>query len=71
MIYRALLITGVLAASAGLLFAGQSEDRCHLGLEKDTPSHRPVTSRPSPTAKVVAPPRVGGLHHRHEWHEAA
>ena len=44
------------------------EDRCHLGLEKDTPNARRITPRPSPTAKVV---RVGGLHHRYEWSEAA
>ncbi len=36
------------------------EDRCHLGLDKDSPNERPVTPRPSPTAKVVALPRVGG-----------
>jgi len=47
------------------------EDRTHLGLRKDTPSRRPVTPPPSPTAKVVAVPRVGGLHHRYEWREAA
>ncbi len=47
------------------------EDRCHLGLDKDTPERRPVTPRPSPNAKVVALPRVGGLHHRYEWREAA
>ena len=47
------------------------EDRCHLGLGKDTPHARPVTPRPSCTAKVVALPRVGGLHHRYEWREAA
>ena len=47
------------------------EDRCHLGLGKDTPDRRPVTPRPLPTAKVVALPRVGGLHHRYEWREAA
>ena len=47
------------------------EDRCHLGLEKDTPNERRITPRPSPTAKVVALPRVGGLHHRYEWSEAA
>ena len=47
------------------------EDRCHLGLDKDSPNERPVTPRPSPTAKVVALPRVGGLHHRYEWREAA
>ncbi len=47
------------------------KDPCHLGLEKDTPDERPITPRPSPTAKVVALPRVGGLHHRYEWREAA
>ena len=44
-------------------------DRCHLGLDKDTPDHRAVTPRPSTTAKVVALPRVGGLHHRYEWRQ--
>lgn len=47
------------------------EDRCHLALDKDPPAERPVTPRPSPTAKVVALTRVGGLHHRYEWQEAA
>jgi len=40
------------------------EDRCHLGLERDTPEGRLVASKPSPHAKVVALPRLGGLHHR-------
>ncbi len=47
------------------------EDRCHLALAKDAPSGRNVASRPSGTAKVVALPRVGGLHHRYAWREAA
>ncbi len=47
------------------------EDRCHLGLAKDTPDKRTVTARPSGKAKVVALPRVGGFHHRYEWREAA
>lgn len=47
------------------------EDRGHLGLDKDTPDSRAITPRPSPTAKVVALPRVGGLHHRYVWQEAA
>ncbi len=42
-------------------------DRCHLALEKDTPSHRAVEKRPSRDAQVIALPRVGGLHHRYEW----
>ena len=47
------------------------EDRCHLGLEKDTPDSRAITPRPSPCARVVALPRMGELQHRYEWHEAA
>jgi hypothetical protein len=46
-------------------------DRCHLGLERDTPEGRPVTPRPAAHATVVALPRVGGLHHRYVWREAA
>ena len=47
------------------------EDRCHLGLDKDAPASRPMTPPPSSTARIVALPRVGGLHHRYEWREAA
>ena len=46
-------------------------DRTHLGLDKDTPSGRAVTPRPSPETTVVELPRLGGLHHRYEWREAA
>jgi putative transposase len=38
--------------------------RTHLGLGKDTPSPRPVTS-PS-AGRVVGIPEVGGLHHRYD-----
>ncbi len=38
-------------------------DRTHLGLEKDAPEERPV--EPREMGKVVAFPRVGGLHHRY------
>ena len=43
------------------------EDRTHLGLEKDTPIPRAVQSRCD--GKVVALPRVGGLHHRYSREE--
>jgi len=46
-------------------------DRCHLSLDKDPPEPRAVFPRPAANAEVVALPRVGGLHHRHEWREAA
>jgi transposase InsO family protein len=39
------------------------EDRTHLGLKKDVPEERPVEAREM--GKVVAIPRVGGLHHRY------
>jgi hypothetical protein len=32
---------------------------------------RPTEHRPTPEAQVVGLPRVGGLHHRYEWREAA
>ncbi|MCX6928097.1 MAG: integrase core domain-containing protein [Verrucomicrobia bacterium] len=47
------------------------EDRCHLGLEKDTPDLRVVTPQPSRSARVVALPRVGGLHTCYEWRQVA
>ncbi len=47
------------------------EDRTHLGLDKETPTERPVSNRASPEAKLIELPRVGGLHHRYEWSEAA
>ena len=47
------------------------EDRTHLGLDKETPLERPISSRVSPSAKLIELPRLGGLHHRYEWSEAA
>ena len=37
----------------------------------DSPDGRPPETRPSPTARVVGLPRVGGLHHRYAWAKAA
>ena len=45
-------------------------ERVHTGLG-DSPDGRPIEARPSPTATVVGLPRVGGLHHRYVWAEAA
>jgi transposase InsO family protein len=42
------------------------EDRTHLGLAKETPAGRPRGSNPSASCKVVAMPRLGGLHHRYQ-----
>ena len=46
-------------------------DRTHLSLEKDTPRGRPIQHRPVGKCKIIDLPRVGGLHHRYEWKEAA
>ena len=46
-------------------------DRCHLSLEKDAPEGRSPSTRPSGEAAIVALPRVGALHHRYEWRDAA
>jgi hypothetical protein len=46
-------------------------DRTHLGVGKDSPCGRPVEQRPGATTNVVSLPRVGGLHHRYAWRQAA
>jgi len=47
-------------------------DRTHLSLGKDPPDGRPIQHAESVGgSKVIALPRVGGLHHRYEWEEAA
>ena len=45
-------------------------DRVHTELQ-DSPNGRPTEHRPSCGAQIVGLPRVGGLHHRYEWQEAA
>lgn len=47
------------------------EDRIHDSLKKDTPNRRPVEQRPAANATVMAQARLGGLHHRYCWRQAA
>ena len=47
------------------------DDRVHHSLEKDTPNRRPVEQKPTSQAMVISHPRLGGLHHRYAWREAA
>ena len=47
------------------------QDRVHDSLEKDTPDHRPIEPKPAASANVTSMPRLGGLHHRYAWREAA
>jgi transposase InsO family protein len=49
-----------------------NQDRTHLGVGKDSPLGRPVEHRPAgSTSNAVSLPRVGGLHHRYAWRQAA
>ena len=47
------------------------QDRIHDSLEKDAPERRCAESQPSPNAVVTSGARLGGLHHRYGWREAA
>jgi putative transposase len=46
-------------------------DRTHDCLEKDTPAMRAVSCKPHASADLISSPRVGGLHHRYNWRQAA
>jgi transposase InsO family protein len=46
-------------------------DRIHDALEKDTPNRRPVEQKPNANSIVISMPRLGGLHHRYSWQQAA
>jgi len=47
------------------------QDRIHDSLEKDTPDKRTIEPKPGATAAVTSMSRLGGLHHRYAWREAA
>jgi putative transposase len=47
------------------------DDRIHDSLHKDTPNRRSVEDKPSPASTIISIPRLGGLHHRYSWREAA
>ena len=47
------------------------DDRCHMALAKDAPEKRAIDNQGDSKCKVVSLPRVGGLHHRYAWREAA
>ena len=47
------------------------EDRVHDSLSKDTPNRRPIEPRPTTAATLISLPRLGGLHHRYTWRQAA
>jgi putative transposase len=47
------------------------EDRVHDSLSKDTPDRRPIELRPTTDTSLMSLPRLGGLHHRYTWRQAA
>ena len=47
------------------------EDRIHDSLAKDAPNRRRIDQKPAANAAVISMPRLGGLHHRYAWDEAA
>ena len=47
------------------------EDRIPDSLEKDTPNTRPVEHNLAANPSVISIPRLGGLHHRYAWRQAA
>lgn len=47
------------------------QDRIHDSLEKDTPHFRTVEQKPGGNATVISSARLGGLHHRYFWRQAA
>jgi len=57
-------------ANGGSPVTYYNADRVHTSLA-DAPDGRPLEIQPSFGAKVRGLPRVGGLHHRYVWQEAA
>jgi transposase InsO family protein len=47
------------------------QDRTHIGLGKTTPANRPIERSLNGTSAIHAQARIGGLHHRYSWTEAA
>jgi putative transposase len=47
------------------------QDRTHIGLNKATPASRTMERRSIGRTHIASAPRVGGLHHRYSWSEAA
>ncbi len=48
-----------------------NNDRTHYSLQKDSPNTREIRNKSSPKDKVIAIPKIGGLHHKYIWKESA
>ncbi len=52
-------------------FKYYNQDRTHCGLNKDVPIERLVQTKAFIDSKIIKLSRVGGLHNRYQWKEAA
>ena len=52
-------------------FGYYNQDRTHCGLNKDVPIERLIQTKPFIGSKIIKLSRVGGLHNRYQWKEAA
>jgi hypothetical protein len=56
----------------GRAYLGYHHDgRTHIGLNKGTPTNRAKEQRSIRSTPILSAPRIGGLHHRYSWSEAA
>jgi putative transposase len=51
--------------------ANYHQDRTHITLDKRTPGNRVVEAPLTQPSQIQSQPRVGGIHHRYSWAEAA
>jgi transposase InsO family protein len=47
------------------------DDRTHIGVNKATPANRAKEQRSIRSTHISSAARIGGLHHRYGWSEAA
>jgi hypothetical protein len=47
------------------------QDRTHISLNKGTPGNRTMEQCSIGKTRISSAPRIGGLHHRYSWSEAA
>jgi hypothetical protein len=52
-------------------FVYYHQDRTHIVLNKNTPGERAIESHSPFQTRIVSASRLGGLHHRYRWSEAA
>ncbi len=48
-----------------------NNERCHLSVDRDSPTGREIQNKPFGSARVISFPRIGGFHHVYKWDKAA